>query len=143
MYPIDESHKTINLFLRRTIIKERIISPKHNFSFLSSVLCLITDNYIVQKSCSWKKNFRKFSFVKKKHFNFFYPSSVPHWYFIPKFSKKILFWKLFSVQKKVLKLVFLSYLQVSVHPLATMSYKNFFSWKEFFIWICFCNILFK
>ena len=122
--------KTNKYFWGEKTSRKKVFSLNYSFSFLSSVLCLLTDNKVAQKTVREKTFSEKLVFWKKKHFNYLYPSSVPHWYFIPKISKKFSFLKVILCSKKVLK-IFFSYLQISVTPLTTMSFKIFFHGRSF------------
>ena len=140
--PIDESYQNKQIFLRRKNIKEKSFSLNYSFSFLSSVLCLLTDNKVAQKTVHEKSFSEKLVFWKKKHFNYLYPSSVPHWYFIPKISKKISFLKVFLCSKKSPKLFFFLSSGFCT-PTDNNVLQKIFSWKELFIGNFFSNIVFN
>ena len=127
-----------NFFWGKQKSVRKMISSKYNFSFLSLVLCTLTDNFVVQKNFHEKICKKNFSW--NIIFNYFYLSSVPRWYFLPNLSKIWSFWKWFSVKKRkeVLNMIFVFRLRSSVPPLITVSFKkllheNAFSWTVFFV----------
>ena len=64
--PLMNHTKTINIFLMRTKINEKKISPKVPFSFVSPALCNLTYSKVIQESLTWKKIHENYIFWKKK-----------------------------------------------------------------------------
>ena len=108
-----------------------MFSPNYNFSFVSSVSCTLTDNFVVQKVFQEKK-FQKnyFSWIFFLLLSFL---STPLSIFLPNFSKNWSFWKWFCVKERGPKNDFCILSSLLCTPTDKRTIQNYFTWKTFFL----------
>ena len=124
--------KPIQSFQRKQISVKKNFSPNCNFSFVSSVLCSLTDNFVVQKSFSRKKFSEKLLLLKNNFLLLLSFLSTPLISYT-KLSKNLIILKvnLCWKKKEVLNMIFHFCLRSSVPPLIRGTFKKTFLEKNF------------